>query len=408
MLFMVPLIALTVGALTIRKVSALRTLRFVPYARVQILLGMLLAIIVLAALLTACIALLHPATPMVLAPLRDSLTRTFEATLALATLWTLWFFVTSANLWLGVTSLLILYSGMLRSNSLFPSDITNAGTANFLAVLALAVASLFAVWYLRVRRIALPQPDFTSLWIVGFNPAQTTVASRHAAINTYLLGQPSLVRATRDQLASWVLINAVILWMLAFARQRTHGLADFGLGPVLMVFSLSSIGNSLGRTIAGDSRHVWIRGGYSRLELFRTAERLTWTCLTILGAGVLVLSAAEWVLLPHGDHDWPYLLVVSLAMAACSTYFGLMNFNRVSGVDLSDTVLSTAILFLVLYYAFLFPDEPGAAIVRFVIAICEIIGAFALRALALRRWRRVDWLKFRPRRTSSAALPPSA
>ena len=95
-------------------------------------------------------------------------------------------------------------------------------------------------------------------------------------------------------------------------------------------------------------------------------------------------------------------------MVVCSTYLGLMNFNGVSGIDLADTVLSMVIVFVVLYYAFLFPDEPGAAFARFVIAVAEIIGAFALRALALRRWRRVDWLQFRPRRTSSPALPPAA
>jgi hypothetical protein len=294
----------------------------------------------------------------------------------------------------------------MRSHSLFKSDITNAGTADFLMVLALAAASLFAVWYVRVRRIAPPQSHFAPRWFVGSNSSHATAASRRAAINTYLLGQPSVVRATRDQLAFWVLINALVLWVLTFARQHTQGHADFGLGPVIMVFCLSSIGNYLGRTVAGDSRHVWIRAGFSRDELFRAAERLTWTCLAILGAGVLVLSAAEWILLPHGDHDWRFLFVVLLAMVVCNTYLGLMNFNGVSGV-LADAVLSAVIVFLVLYYAFLFPDEPGAATARFVIAVAEVIGAFALRALALRRWRRVDWLKFRPRRTSSTAVPPA-
>jgi hypothetical protein len=408
MLIMVPVMTLAGGALTIRKVSALRTLRLVPYARVQLLLGVLLALVLLAALLTACIAFLHRPTAVVLVPLWDRLIYTFEATLALATLWTMWVFVTSANLWFGIISLLIVQFGVMRSHSLFKSDITNAGTADFLMVLALAAASLFAVWYVRVRRIAPPQSDFVTLWFVGSNSGHATAASRRAAINTYLLRQPSVVRATRDQLAFWVLINAMVLWVLAIARQHTHGHADFGLGPVIMVSCLSSIGNYLGRTVAGDSRHVWIRAGCSRVELFRAAERLTWTCLAILGAGVLVLSAAEWILLPHGDHDWPFLFVVSLAMVVCNTYLGLMNFNGVSGVDLADTVLSAVIVFLVLCYAFVFPDEPGAATARFVIAVAEVVGAFALRALALRRWRRVDWLKFRPRRTSSKPVPPAA
>jgi hypothetical protein len=410
MLFwVVPATTLTIGAITIRQVSALRTLRFVPYARMQLLLGMLLAQVPFALLLTVCIAVLHRAAPVILVPLLDSLTHTFEATLALATLWTLWVFVVSANLWFGVISvLLILQVGVVRSHSVFPSDITDAGIADFLVVLALAAASLFALWYVRVRTIAPPQSDFATLGFTGWNSGHATATSRRAGINTYLLGQPSVLRATRRQLSFFALINAMVLGTLAFARLPSPAPADFGLGPVIMVFCLSSIGNYLGRTVAADSRHLWIRGGCSRLELFRTAERLTWTCLAILSAGVFMLSGAEWLLLPHGDHDWPYLIVVLLATVTCSTYLGLMNFNGVAGVDVAEFALSIVIVFFVLHYAFLSPDEPGASIVRSVVAIAEIIGAFALRALALRRWRRVDWLKFRPRRTSSPALPLAA
>lgn len=398
---------LLIGAITFRATSALRTLWFIPYARLRLAISVLLAEVILTSLVTIYVALLHRATPML--PLSwGSLTDTFIGTLAIMTLLVLWvFFVVSDVPWVRWTSMILGFVGALLAiqRRWAVREVTGIGAADFLALVALTAASLFAVWYLRVKRIAALPDVWLSGPVLDAKATDTIAATRRSAMDVYLLGQSSVPRACLGALGFPLLLNAFTVFM--FWSQRTPRPDLGGALLPLMILFIGSAGSPFGSNFAQRSRTLWIRSGYTRGELFEMAERLSLRCLAFIGVPLLALSAVEWILLVHNRFDWRFPLLVASSTAICGVYAGLTNVKRewwnypvfgVFGLVSCFTAVPDMPLFL---------DARNSSL-PFMIPIAQVAAALALRSVAQRRWQRLDWLVCRPARVSPQGLRPTA
>jgi hypothetical protein len=169
------------------------------------------------------------------------------------------------------------------------------------------------------------------------------------------------------------------------------------------------LSNTVAGNIARNSHSLWLRSSESRGALFLRAERLAWRAFVFFGVPLSVAAAAAWSVLPHPMFAAAYFVAVLLPVVPCGIYCGLLNFNRPSD-------LWFLALFLILGMGSLFAATwDGASSAE---AICGVrIGyraippviallALAIRWFAQRRWRTIDWLRYRAPRREGATRGP--
>lgn len=398
--------SLCVGSVTFRGISAPRTLRFAPYARLQLGLGVLLSAGLLAGLVTLKAALLGHAFPILSAASGSSLPGTFLAALAMTSLAVVWLFFlvgdSAQGRWLAVLAL-FLGGAVLALHLAFGKAFPGVGSA-WLASVTVATWSLFAAWYLRAQRI--DPPALMDSWRAPRMSRRQHLETRHAALNIYLLRRASVLHACWPDTALIVAFNAAFLISMLAANRHGRSLIDLSYVLTGTFLIAGSAGLRLASPIAQRARTVWIRGGCSRQELFDTAERLSLRCLACVGVPTLILSVTEWGLLPHGSADWKYLLCVGLATLLCDVYFGLTGVGgRSPG---AFALIASTLLGLVLLLPGSLWLSWGITSWQMLIPIAEGALALALRYLAQRRWQRLDWLICKPAPLASQALRSAA
>jgi hypothetical protein len=396
---------LIMGALTFRAVSSQRSLAFIPYARIRIVMGVLLAELVGATLVASNAALVHLRDPCV--PLAwGSVSHTFVGSLAVMTLWILWsFFVVGPTAWLRWTLVILVFicGPVLYVYIQSDSRFHGVDALDGFGLSALVAASLFGVWYLRARYIAPPMPGTTDLGSVDFRrsrvqPDRSGAASRAEAVNAYLIGKPSILRACWPYVAVITVANIVP----AFIFQKWFsGTMRVDVGLMSTMVFLSAGGSYATTNIARRARALWIRGGYSRRELFRTAERLSLSSLAYTGGPLVVLALLEWGGSLLGDTQ-RYLMLLMLTTAFCNLYLMLMDFRRVwfgTGFAVFFGLTWLILMPHAIFFPFTWMGPWGI-----VIPGAEVVLAIVLRAVALYRWERIDWLVYQLPRQSSQAL----
>lgn len=229
--------------------------------------------------------------------------------------------------------------------------------------------------------------------------------SRESAITVQLLGLASIAR-----LAWRVFLSAIVMLLaLTLTLRGRDGRLALNAGdvfPFIAVMGSGFLAVAVARGVAGRSRALWIHSGCTRYELFRLCERLSWRCLAAIGAPLLALCVAAWLLLPHVPNDWPYLLLGTLAPGVCALYLGLMNVQGWRLLDLTVGVLIVVVGMGSVMVSIPSAAPPLSARMVILIALVELVGAFVLRSVAVRRWQRIDWLICKPQRMSSQALRP--
>jgi hypothetical protein len=249
---------------------------------------------------------------------------------------------------------------------------------------ALGAWVIFAAWYLRVRQVRgiAPMPESRS-GIDATRPVLRTVAIR-------VLLAPNTPRAA-DQIrlrnAPWLLATLVIMFLIAFS------LTSFVAPLMLMVMSAQP---SL--IIVRQSRLLWLRIPGARDAVRSQVERALWRNLA-MGCWVLVVAAAIAAspLMGHGAAE----IALGFALAAgASIYAAYVALAAVRGISTyvwglgSMALLQIGLLVLSVVFSEVF--SPHSLTAPAVVAAVELAGAALLRALAVRRWRTVDWLRFKP------------
>jgi hypothetical protein len=253
----------------------------------------------------------------------------------------------------------------------------------------LAVWLALSIWYLRARELR----KFSTLFGFGrLDPrlfADVSGAfSRAAAIRTsFTAGYP--LRA-KHRLLRLAMLAAVAFSAGALLRL----IARVNLTPGTMTLALTAgiFAPTGADRWARRARLLWLQSGESRRALFARVERLLWTeSLPLAAAGFLGLAATIGPAELRTDLLGRAALIL-VTTAAFGFYLGLLLLSPLRGVVAAIPLMAT---FAVGVGAVLSAPHGGWVAA---VAAAQAGAALTTRALAVRRWRRADWLSYRPLR----------
>lgn len=181
----------------------------------------------------------------------------------------------------------------------------------------------------------------------------------------------------------WLLVAGQV-FPLIIATRFTFGM------PHVWLFFLTIFGTVVGAIsgqAAARSRALWLRGGWSRAELFDAVER------SFLRHNAIVLGALLVPIAVVGSYAGfpPRLLAAGLPLlvlgSALSTYLGLMTTR---GVRWLEMVLAVVVVLSLMFLALMTeaPDKLAALVIA-QLALAAL--GWWLRTVARRRWAGIDW-----------------
>ncbi len=196
----------------------------------------------------------------------------------------------------------------------------------------------------------------------------------------------------------WLLIGAQVI-PIVFAT--TIGFYS----PAVWLFYLtifSTVAGAIACHAAERSRVLWLRGDWSRTELFVLVERSFWRHNSfVLGALIaLMVGIGSYAALPVSllAAGVPLLLISTVL----STYLGLM---VTRSLRFAEGTLAVVVMLALMGVAILAARSEGSskdiAIVVSLEAILAV-AALALRSAAKSRWAAIDWMLCRPDRALRA------
>jgi hypothetical protein len=399
--------ALALGGLALRAAAASHMMSLIPHARLRLAVAALLAVILAAALVTMNAAFTHHAALWYLPPW-GSPSETFGGTLSLATLCVLWTVgVAGGLMWFRLGLVVATLSGFPLF-AIYHRQLSHAlglSAAAIFAVVALVSAVCFTVWYLRARRIAPPSLNslpVDRVGIFGPRPKEVLHTTTSRAANIYLLGHPSVTRAC----VAWLVVLGCgnLALQYAVARAGRVIVPDWSISFVMTLAVVSATGAYFANQVVHRSRTLWIRAGLSRRELFETVEKLSLSCLGLIGGLTLAISAAMWLKSSEATALYLTLLVVSTSL--CCVYCSLLDVRRESPLQLQMPGLYTLAALVLAPDARFFPFPPDSPW-EFLAPAAEIVAALILRSMARARWQQIDWMICKPARHPFRLLGPA-
>jgi hypothetical protein len=379
-----------------RRISALRTVFLIPHSRLQLAGGMLLAQLIVAAVGTGVVMLVGPES---LPPLAWGSPRgTFEILLGCALSFVVLLqVITGPSRIVSVVTVALIAPLGLRIDLFMKPEILGMPKADVLALAGILAWMLFTGWYVSAWRPTAP----SSIWRRGGDSVGASgPVSRPTAIDAILLGQPSLVRVCRQQLATWLIYHAVIIVMMAAMKLlmvRHNFPANYSMGIVILLFAPVAGVNTIAGCLARGSRRLWLCSGETRNVLYAIAARLAWQSLGLLGTPLFALALVEIRYLPHAGIDMLFPLAICVALTPGALYLGLLNFRR----RLNLSFLALYLVAAGALSAGLFVESPQGQKLLWIAPPALLAIGCGLRALARRRWQGIDWLRFRAERETS-------
>jgi hypothetical protein len=192
----------------------------------------------------------------------------------------------------------------------------------------------------------------------------------------------------------WLLIGAQVV-PIVFASTIGY------YSPAVWLFYLtifSTVAGAIACQAAERSRVLWLRGDWSRSELFVQVERSFWRHNSfVMGALiVLMVGIGSYAALPVS------LLAIGLPLlmlsTILSTYLGLM---VTRGLRLLEGAIAVVVMLALMGVAVIAARANGRkediAIV-IAIEIAMAVAAIVLRGAAKARWEKIDWMLCRPDR----------
>ncbi|MGH8219550.1 MAG: hypothetical protein ACREUT_13460 [Steroidobacteraceae bacterium] len=400
------------GGIALRDLSASRAVQLIPHARLQLLIGCLLAELLAASLVALFFAITANREHLAATGFAPSILfgAVFVGLFAAATVAFVTLYYASRSQ-LGFLAPLAVVAVVPLAARAFP-QLTFHGFFTSAMDLLMAFGGALGVWtafgalYLNARRIAPPvwgRIAITSLggttapprWLAGkANDPAAQLCARRDAMHVLLTGSyPGLWGGiARPVLA--VTAGGLACYALVATSAPHHALTGFGKLLAVMIAYSGGIMSAIGTfPMIGRARYLWLKTGLDRRQLFRAAEAQSWRALATLGlpaatAVALICLLAKVPLLVIGE-----LLILSAVSGALMIYVVLM---RTRGWRLADIVLATvlsATWFLELVVASAF-ELPGSLFLFLLAAQAVLIPV--LRAWSRARWTRIDWLINRP------------
>jgi hypothetical protein len=242
----------------------------------------------------------------------------------------------------------------------------------------------FAAWFLRVRRVrpvmVTPPARNAGSW--------TGQLTREAAMRATIAwdGQPSLARTLLAAIGRGG--GTAIVLLIAVAL-----LPEVDRLPYLTSFpwpfaSMALVGGHVGFVVR-QSRLLWLRVGGSRDQIWRHIELAAWQ--TGLGAFTVAMTTALIGTVAFGT-SVPELLFGVALCASAAAYGGYVALAAAPGARAQVMGFG---LMAIAQLALLARADPALISVLLVLG-AQLLGAALLRALAVRRWRKIDWRLVRP------------
>lgn len=396
----VPALASMIGvysASDFRRISALRTVFLIPHSRLQLVAGMFLAQLIVAVIGTALVVLVGHAElpPLAWGSARGTFEILFGSALSLAVL--LQMFAGPSRI-LSAVSVALPAALVFRFDLFMQPEIFGIPKAHVFMFAGILAWLVFAAWYVNTWHPAAP----FSVWKRSSRSAPAPVqVSRQVAIRAFLLGQPSLWHASRQQFATWIGFHLVIVALFTAMKllmARHHFPANYSMAIIILLYAPVVGVNNIAGLLARSSRRLWLRSGEPRNVLYAIAARVAWQSLALLGIPFFGLALLEMRFLPHtGGIDLLYLLAMCVALTPAALYLGLLNFRR--RLDLSFLALYTVAAGAL--FARLFVESPQGQQLLWIAPPVLVAIGWVLRALARRRWYGIDWLQFRAERETA-------
>jgi hypothetical protein len=192
----------------------------------------------------------------------------------------------------------------------------------------------------------------------------------------------------------WVLALAQIVPLLLATRIGFYSASVW----LYYLTIFSTVAGAIAGQAAERSRALWLRGDWSREQLFRHVEQSLWRHNSFVLGVLLVLMVAIG---SYADLS-PILLAVGLPLlilgTLLSTYLGLM---ITRGLRWQESVLAIVVMLTLMGVAVL--AAAATVDLKIVIALeaALALAAAALRYFARARWARLDWMQCRPERALS-------
>jgi hypothetical protein len=287
----------------------------------------------------------------------------------------MWFNVSQRNLaGLAKSLFIILLVVFVPARELEDQSATIDWNLTQLAVIWTVFGAGF-LWWPRIKRIVAPlRPKFRS------SSGKDTWGKEVA-----------LILGTHNP---WLLVGAMVLPMLIATRA---GASSPGIWLfVLTIFS--TVTAAVAGQAASRSRALWLRSSASRAELFAEVERSFWrhnaVVLGILLA--LMIGIGSYLRLPGQllAGGLPLLVLGTLS----STYLG---FTLTRGLRWPEICIGAAVMLTLMSVALLLGANVVNLGVVYAIEALLLAVVFVLRAVARRRWSRIDWIECRAPRALS-------
>jgi hypothetical protein len=164
----------------------------------------------------------------------------------------------------------------------------------------------------------------------------------------------------------------------------------------------STVAGGIACQAAERSRVLWLRGNWSRGELFSQVERSFWRHNSfVMGALIaLMVGIGSYAELPVS------LLAIGLPLlmlsTILSTYLGLM---VTRGLRLAEGALAVAVMLALMTVAVIAARADGDEQDILIVVGIEVVmavTALVLRSAARARWEKIDWMLCRPDRALRA------
>ncbi len=193
----------------------------------------------------------------------------------------------------------------------------------------------------------------------------------------------------------WFLVTAQAVPILLATKIGFYSAAVW----LFYLTTFSTVSGAIAGQAAERSRALWLRGSWSRAELFSLVERSFWRHNSYALGVLLVLMVAigSYTQLPTSllAAGLP-LLVLGTVM---STYLGLM---ITRGLHWLEAVLAISVMLTLMAVAVLAARSTDNLAIITVLEVALACLAFVFRAAARRRWAQIDWMMCRPDRALTA------
>ena len=218
------------------------------------------------------------------------------------------------------------------------------------------------------------------------------MSSQAASVGLSSGKQVDLILGTSNP---WLFIAAQALPILILTRTGMSSAAIW----LYFLTIFSTVTGAISGQAAERSRALWLRGGWSRTELFSEVERsfgrhncFVLGVLLVMMVGIGSYANYPTTLLAAG---LPLLILGTVL----STYLGLM---LTRGLRWPEAAIGIAIMVTLMAVPLQLDSQDTNLIAVIAIEALLAVVAFILRAIARRRWAQIDWTQCRPARLATA------